>query len=135
MKLLLDTHILLWWLADDGRLKPRARELIENPESTVLVSIVSLWEIAVKVRIGKLEADIVEIVDALSDESFTSLNIGFLHLAALMTLPRSADHNDPFDHLLVAQAIIEGASLVLDDKKLRRYPVTLIEASGRTRSR
>ena len=108
--------------------------MIENPGNAVFVSIASLWEIAVKVRIGKLEADIVEIVDTVSNGGFTVLNIGFLHLAALVTLQRSADHNDPFDHLLVAQAIVEGASLVSDDRKLRRYPITLVEASGRTRA-
>lgn len=135
MRLLLDTHMLLWWLADDSRLKPKARALIENPENTVFVSVVSLWEIAVKVRIGKLEADIVEVVDTLGNGGFTVLNFGSLHLAALVTLQRSADHNDPFDHLLVAQAIVEGASLVSNDEKLRRYPITLVEASGRTRVR
>lgn len=135
MKLLLDTHTLLWWLADDSRLKPKARALIENPDNAIFVSIASLWEIAVKVRIGKLEADIVEIVDTLNSGGFTVLNIGFLHLAALVTLQRSADHNDPFDHLLVAQTIVEGASLVSEDKKLRRYPITLVDASGRARVR
>ena len=61
MKLLLDTHALIWWLSDDDRIGPRARALIADPGNDILVSVVSLWEIVVKVRVGKLEADIREI--------------------------------------------------------------------------
>ena len=76
MKFLLDTHALLWWLSDDGQLGRQARELVEDPGNDVLVSMVSLWEIAVKTRIGKLQADIKEITDAVQQEGFNLLDIG-----------------------------------------------------------
>ena len=110
MKLLLDTHTLLWWLSDDAPLGPRARALIEDPANTILVSIVSLWEIAVKRRIGKLDADLGEIIDAIPQEGFALLPIAPAHLVALVNLPMH--HRDPFDHLLIAQAMIEDAAFV-----------------------
>ena len=72
MRLLLDTHALLWWLADDDRLGPRARGLIEDPGNDVFVSVASLWEAVVKARVGKLEADIGAIVDAVGREGSPS---------------------------------------------------------------
>ena len=110
MRLLLDTHALLWWLNDDERLGSHARRLIGDPENDVLVSAVSLWEITVKLRIGKLDADIEEIVAILPDQGFDRLDITDAHLIALATLP--LHHRDPFDHLRMAQAVAEGAYLV-----------------------
>ncbi|MCK8783622.1 type II toxin-antitoxin system VapC family toxin [Roseomonas sp. NAR14] len=129
MKLLLDTHALLWWLSDDGRLGSRARELIADPGNDVLVSVVSLWEIVVKHRIGKLEADIGEIVTAVGREGFTWLGIEAAHLAAFAGLPLYPDHRDPFDHLLIAQAMIEGAGFVSEDRDAPRYKVKLVTCS------
>jgi PIN domain nuclease of toxin-antitoxin system len=127
MRLLLDTHALLWWLSDDGRLGSQARALIEDPGNDVLVSMVSLWEIAVKVRIGKLQADLREIVEAVSREGFSSLDIGITHLLALVGLPKH--HRDPFDHLLIAQAIAEDALFVSEDRNAPRYEVRLMTCS------
>ena len=76
MKVLLDTHALLWWLADDNQLGQRARDLIEDPGNDILISMVSLWEMAVKARVGKLRADVREISGAVQDEGFTYLSIG-----------------------------------------------------------
>lgn len=121
MKLLLDTHALLWWLADDDRLGPRARDSIEDPGNDVLVSVVSLWEIVVKVRVGKLEASIKDIVDAIDREGFTLLSISSAHLLGLTDLPMH--HRDPFDHLLIAQAITEAAVFVSEDQNTSKYPV------------
>lgn len=129
MKLLLDTHALLWWLADDARLGPRARDLIAEPSTAVLVSAASLWEIAVKVRIGKLEADLAAITDAIGRESFTRLGIEDAHLIALGGLPLHPDHRDPFDHLILAQAIVEDATFLTEDRNAPRYPVRLITCS------
>lgn len=126
MKLLLDTHALLWWLADDARLGQRARERIADSDTIVLVSAVSLWEIVVKVRVGKLVADIGEIVAAVGRQDFTLLPIDRAHLEALAGLPRLPDHRDPFDHLLVAQAISEGATFVSEDRSVARYAVAVI---------
>ncbi|CAO4148011.1 PilT protein domain protein [Methylorubrum thiocyanatum] len=129
MRLLLDTHALLWWLSDDPRLEQRARTLIADPDTTVLASAVSLWEIVVKVRIGKLEADIDAIVKTIEQQGFTTLPIDPYHLATLAGLQRLPDHRDPFDHLLIAQAIAEGATLVSEDRNMPRYPVLLLACS------
>ncbi|MBV8911775.1 MAG: type II toxin-antitoxin system VapC family toxin [Acetobacteraceae bacterium] len=124
MKLLLDTHVLLWWLSDDARLGLQVRELIADPANDVLVSTGSLWEIVVKMRIGKLDADIAEICRAVQAGGFTLTNIGVVHLQTLAELP--THHRDPFDHLLIAQAISEDAALVSADETLGRYPVRLL---------
>jgi PIN domain nuclease of toxin-antitoxin system len=128
MKFLLDTHALLWWLADDGQLGRQARELVEDPGNDVLVSMVSLWEIAVKTRIGKLQADIKEITDAVQQEGFKLLGIGMPHLLALAGLPMH--HRDPFDHLLIAQAITEDATFISEDRNTARYAVRMVTCSG-----
>ncbi|WP_297490257.1 type II toxin-antitoxin system VapC family toxin [Acidocella sp.] len=127
MKLLLDTHVLLWWLADDTRLGRRARELIADPAHDVLVSAVSLWEIAVKVRVGKLEASLADISAALQNNGFLRLGLEDTHLRALMALP--LHHRDPFDHLLMAQAVAEGAVFCSDDVNMEKYGVRMIAAA------
>ena len=119
--MLLDTHALLWWLADDDRLGLRARELIEDPGNDVLVLVASLWETVVKVRVGKLRADVGEIADGVQREGFALLNIGPAHLLSPAGLPMH--HRDPFDHLLIAQAIAEGATFISDDRHAVSYPV------------
>lgn len=130
MKILLDTHALLWWLGDDGRLERRARESIADLASVVLVSTASLWEIAVKIRVGKLSADIADISDAVARGGFTLLHIDQAHLATLATLPFHQDHRDPFDHLLIAQAICEGATFLSEDRHVSRYPVAFTTCSN-----
>ena len=130
MKFLLDTHALLWWLADDAQLGRQARELVADPGNDVLVSMVSLWEIAVKTRIGKLQADIKEITDAVQQEGFTLLDIGVAHLLTLAGLPMH--HRDPFDHLLIAQAITEDATFISEDRNAARYPVRVVACSARS---
>ncbi len=127
MRLLLDTHALLWWLADDDRLGARARELIEDPGNDVIVSVVSLWEIVVKVRVGRLEADIREIADVVQREGFVRLDISTAHLLALTGLP--VYHRDPFDHLLIAQATAEGATFISEDRNTPDYPVQFVTCS------
>ena len=127
MKLLLDTHALLWWLDDDDRLGPPARALIEDPANDVLISVASLWEIVVKVRLGKLEADIAEVAAAVEQDGFALLDLGVAHLVALAALP--ARHRDPFDHLLIAQAVAEDATFLPDDRHVPDYPVRLVRCS------
>jgi PIN domain nuclease of toxin-antitoxin system len=123
VRLLLDTHVLLWWLNDDARLGSAAKDLIAERDNGVIVSVVSLWEILVKVRIGKLTANIVALERCLIRDDFARLAILPAHLAALAGLPKH--HRDPFDHLLVAQAISENAVFVSDDEIVGRYPVTV----------
>ncbi len=124
MKLLLDTHALIWWLSDDDRIGPQTRALIADPGNDIMVSVVSLWEIVVKVRVGKLEADIREIAGACERSGFISLEIRADHLRLLGTLPMH--HRDPFDHLLIAQAMAEDAPFVTDDRNAGRYPVRAV---------
>ncbi|GBQ22680.1 pilus retraction motor protein PilT [Gluconacetobacter sacchari DSM 12717] len=127
MKVLLDTHALLWWLSDSEKLGPAAREIIADPAHDILVSVVSLWEIAIKIRIGKLGADLNEITDAIPAEGFTLLPITPEHLKVLMGLPMH--HRDPFDHLLIAQSMNEQASFLSEDGNISHYAVTLIRCS------
>ncbi len=124
MRLLLDTHALLWWLADDRRLGEKARGLIADPGSIVLVSVISLWEIVVKGRIGKLEADIAAIEQEIARGSFQRLSITPAHLATLASLP--THHRDPFDHLLIGQCIVEDALFVSDDRNAPFYPLRVL---------
>jgi PIN domain nuclease of toxin-antitoxin system len=126
MRLLLDTHALLWLLAGSPRLESDAAELVTDPANDVFVSSVSLWEITVKRRIGKIEADLAQIIDGCRQSGLQSLAITNAHLLQLADLPLFDDHRDPFDHLLVAQAMAEGLAVVSDDRNFPRYPITLI---------
>ena len=127
MRLLLDTHALLWWLSDDLKLGGQARDLISDPANDILVSAVSLWEILVKVRAGKLVADIQEILNEMTAQGFELLDISPAHLLALAALPMH--HKDPFDHLLIAQAIAEAATFLSEDGYTRQYPVQHVTCS------
>jgi PIN domain nuclease of toxin-antitoxin system len=129
VKFLLDTHALLWWLADDDQLGSRARAVVADPGNDILISMVSLWEIVVKVRIGKLQADIEEIIDAVQREGFAVLDVGMAHLVALAGL--QMHHRDPFDHLLIAQAITEDATFMSEDRNAAAYPVRRVTCSDR----
>ncbi len=133
MRLLLDTHALLWWLTDDPRLGQAARELVADPANDVLVSAASLWEIQVKVRVGKLRADLREVLAAMEEQGFDLLPVAPAHLLALGPLPQH--HRDPWDHLLIAQAITEGAVFLSEDGRTSLYPVTHMACSGATPSR
>jgi PIN domain nuclease of toxin-antitoxin system len=115
---------LLWWLNDDEKLGNHARRLIGDAENDVLVSAVSLWEITVKLRIGKLDADINEILAILPDQGFDRLDITDAHLVALAALP--LHHRDPFEHLLMAQAMAEGAHFVSQDRNVSLYGIPFV---------
>ena len=128
MKLLLDTRALLWSVNEDQRLGPKARGLITDPANDVLVSVVSLWEIAVKLRTGKLKADIKNISDVIDRSDVARLGISLAHLLALAVLP--IHHRNPFDHMLIAQAITEGATLKSEDQNISKYPVQAVSCSG-----
>jgi len=124
VKLLLDTHALLWWLGDDPRLGKGGRALIEDAANEVLVSHASLWEIAIKIGIGKLRLDVMEMAAAIDARGLTRLGLADPHLAVLASLERR--HGDPFDHMLIAQAIAEGATLMTDDAQIRGYTVRTV---------
>src|SRR5690242_10451915 len=105
MRLLLDTHILLWWLADSPSLPDQAREWIANPANAVFVSAVSLWEIWLKQSLGKLKLPS-DFEEKLAAESFESLPLLEAHTRGLASLPWH--HRDPFDRMLIAQAKATG---------------------------
>ena len=120
MKLLLDTHAILWWLNDNAQLGPETRALIQDPDNVSIVSMESMWEMAVKVRIRKLTADLSMMFSTLKAQGFTLLNIEAAQLKTLIDLPMH--HRDPFDHLLIAQAITEDATFVSADRRTALYP-------------
>lgn len=124
MNLLLDTHTLLWFALGDAQLSATARQLIEDSANTKFVSPASYWEIAIKISIGKyvLHQQYETFFDrAIRQNGFLILPIEVRHTAALTNLPYH--HRDPFDRLLVAQAMVEGLSLVSIDSVLDAYPI------------
>jgi PIN domain nuclease of toxin-antitoxin system len=122
MKLLLDTHILLWVTEDSPRLSRTARTLISEPENELYFSVASLWELAIKHAQGKPEfrVDARILRRALLDNGYRELAVFGEHALALASLPPI--HKDPFDRILIAQAITEGITLLTVDAKIARYP-------------
>ena len=122
MRLLLDTHVLIWWRDDSPNLPPRVRARITDSANEVVVSVATLWEIVVKRALGKLRfAD--ELRQVVEEEGFELLPIAFPHLRTLAELPLL--HRDPFDRMLVAQALAENIPLVTGDRAMRPYPAAI----------
>jgi PIN domain nuclease of toxin-antitoxin system len=121
--LLLDSHALLWWEADDARLSDRARERIERPASTAFFSAVSLWELAIKQALGKLRLPD-SLISRLIEEGFREVPVTAAHGLLAGHLPRH--HNDPFDRMLVAQASSEGFVIVTADPRIVAYNVPVL---------
>lgn len=124
MRLLLDTHALLWALEAPQRLPPGVRAAIEDTDNDVFASAASAWEIAIKQSLGRLPVPRADLLEALSRASLTELPVTLRHAQATRSLPPI--HRDPFDRMLVAQAQTEGLSLVSRDPWVRRYPVTVL---------
>jgi PIN domain nuclease of toxin-antitoxin system len=122
MRLLLDTHVLLWAVASSRRLSKDARRLIEDPENDVFYSAASLWEIAIKsgLRRSDFRVDLEAIHTALPETGLVEAPIRAVHAVAVTKLPRI--HRDPFDRMLVAQALTEPMVLVTNDAILAKYP-------------
>lgn len=125
MNLLLDTHTLLWWLSADPTLSVEARSAIASGESVVFVSAASVWEIAIKQGIGKLEAPD-DLEAQLEHHQFDALPISTKHALVAGGLPHH--HEDPFVRMLVAQAQVEGLTIVTRDSRLSLYGVTTLTA-------
>ena len=125
MTLLLDTHVLLWWLEDPGKLSRPARKAIQDGTNRVYVSAAVAWEIAIKTSLGKLETpdELEEMMDA---NRFLALPVTIPHALAVRTLP--GHHRDPFDRILIAQALHEGFRLVTRDQEIAKYAVPQIVA-------
>jgi PIN domain nuclease of toxin-antitoxin system len=123
LKLLLDTHALIWWTADAPDLPDRARDVIADPANEILVSVASFWEIAIKRALGKLEFP-EDFETTLTEEGFALLPITFGHLRSLERL--ESKHRDPFDRMLVAQASADGLVVVTGDPTIGQHEVTVI---------
>ncbi len=125
MRILADSHVLLWWLDDPERLEPAARAAITNPANKVFYSAASIWEIAIKTGKGKLQVD-GDLVAHLEADGFTGLPVSVAHAAHTATLP--ARHGDPFDRMLISQALVEGLVVATRDRLIARYDVPVLEA-------
>lgn len=124
MRLLLDSHVVLWWLGDDAQLAAGAREMIAGADD-VAVSVVTLWELGIKKALGKL--DFPDDLDVCVEEAgFGLLPIHADHAMAAPTLP--PHHGDPFDRMLLAQALVDQRSIVTADTQFAIYGVPLISA-------
>ncbi len=127
MRLLLDTHAFLWWISDDPRLSQRAREAIADPQNEVYLSAANVWEIVIKVGLGRLQLpEDLEgfIAEQMRQNRFLPLAVTISHTLKVRTLPEI--HKDPFDRMLVAQAQVEGLVLVSGDRWVARYPVPVL---------
>ncbi len=125
MRLLLDTNVLIWWLDDTRPLRDDVRAAIADPEHEAIVSAASVWEISIKIKTGKLQVD-ADIPDAIERSQFAQLAVTGEHGWAAGALP--LHHRDPFDRLLVAQAQLEGLTIVTRDPAIARYQVAVLAA-------
>ena len=125
MKLLVDTHVLLWWLLGGRAISEEARLALADADNTVYVSAACFWEIATKQRKGQLKAP-PNLHSVSISSGFVDLAITVAHVQALADLPNL--HRDPFDRIMVAQARVDGLSLVTRDSRLLRYPVATLRA-------
>lgn len=125
MNALLDTHTFIWWDSDPAKLSAQALALLQNPTTTVLLSVVSVWEILIKYQLGKLTLNmpLATLVAQQQANGMRILPITLEHVLTVESLP--APHKDPFDRLLVAQANVEGAVLVSTDPIFAQYPVNV----------
>lgn len=124
MRLLLDTHALLWWLDGDRRLSARARRAVADQTNTILVSAASAWEITTKSRLGKLPGAVdvaADVAGCVAAQGFAPLNITLLHAQRAGRL--AGVHRDPFDRMLIAQAQLEDVAVVTDDPAFETFDV------------
>lgn len=123
MSFLLDTHILLWFLENDSKLSNQVREVITNPKNLIFVSAISAWEISIKQSLGKLIAPS-NLEEALRFSSLEVLAMTLVHGIKVADLPMH--HKDPFDRMLIAQALVEGLTIITVDHKFKFYDVPLL---------
>jgi PIN domain nuclease of toxin-antitoxin system len=126
MKVLIDTHALIWYIGGKKKLSKKTIAVIENTKNQVYVSKASLWELAIKISLGKLEISIPfeELEAFLKENAFFILEYNFSHLQKLLSLP--FHHSDPFDRLIISQAITDNLTIITKDKSFRKYPVTIL---------
>ena len=127
MRVLLDSHAFVWTLLQDPRVSTRARRIIFSGENELFFSLVSLWELSIKIRLGKLRtltSSVAFVHDQLGEHGITLLPLRYEDVLTLEQL--DSHHRDPFDRLLVAQAISHRLTLLTDDADLKRYPVQVL---------
>lgn len=125
MNIILDTHVLIWALEDNPALSVKAAEAIIDADNIIFVSAVSVWEIGIKRKMGKIETPD-NLLEEINLHRFTPLPINLHHAELAGTLPDI--HKDPFDRMLVAQAVYEKLTLVTRDEKISRYDVKILKA-------
>jgi PIN domain nuclease of toxin-antitoxin system len=127
LNLLLDTHIALWAITDSPKLSPKARELIESPKTTIWISVASIWEIAIKYSLGRGDMPISsqQAMSYFRESGYRFLAVDAEHAIAVEELP--THHQDPFDRILVAQALVEPMRLMTHDSLVALYSDTIIK--------
>lgn len=126
MNLLLVTHALIWFIEGDTKLTPKAIDLIKNIDNTCYISVASLWEISIKISIGKLKMKVPydNLSELLWKNSIYLLSIKFEHTQKLISLPYY--HKDPFDRLIISQAIVEKISIISKDEHFNKYDIKVL---------
>ena len=126
MRLLLDSHAFLWWLAADPELGGGALAAVADPATTVHVSAATIWELSIKAALGKLDLDGADLLAEIGGNDFVELSMTARHAAAAAALPRH--HDDPFDRMLIAQAQLESLTIVTRDPAFRAYEIAILPA-------
>ena len=126
MRYLLDTHVIIWMVEDSPSLPLAVKEIIKNPKNQVAISLISLWEIAIKMNIGKLTLNLTfdELVDVLRSGDFDFIQIEDEYLSGVLKLPLL--HKDPFDRLLITTASTEHMTLVTRDENIQKYDISWV---------
>ncbi len=124
MKFLLDTHVLIWSLQDNERLSHQIKTLINDANNEIYISAASIWEIAIKSSLNKINLSVDEILETLQHSDYYPLPITFFHTAKIIHLPHY--HHDPFDRILIAQAWIEEMTLITHDAKIQQYDISIL---------
>lgn len=125
MRVLLDSHVVLWWLSDPALLAAPFRAALQDPDNDVFFSPASIWELGLKTAKGKLRLPL-DLVSALETDGIVEMPISAAHTTRTLNLPPL--HFDPFDRLLIAQTLVEGLVLATRDQAIHRYDVPVIEA-------
>jgi len=123
VRLLLDTNALLWWRYEPPRLPARASDQIRDPDNDIVISVASLWEIAIKRGLGKLQF-LEDFEEVMADEEFDLLAVTYNHLRVLGELP--LHHRDPFDRLLISQSLAERIPIITSDRAFAAYSVEIV---------
>ncbi|OOR92804.1 PIN domain-containing protein [Moraxella caviae] len=121
MKVLLDTHILLWWQMNSPKLSKELINLVQNQASEVFVSRATLWEIAIKKSLGKIDVNLADLIKFTEDTGFAWLDIDEKPIINLLDLPVFTDHKDPFDRILISQSLTHNLLLLTADQKMKPY--------------